>query len=73
MGEMSSLGRILIGIGILCILVGVVLVVLERFVHFGRLPGDIFVRGEHGTFYFPVVSCILISIILSVILNLFHH
>lgn len=73
MNEPSSWGRILIGLGILCILVGIILIALERFVHLGRLPGDIFVRGEHGSFYFPIVSCILISIILSVILNLFHH
>ena len=35
----------------------------------GRLPGDIRIEGEHGSFYFPVVSSILISIILTIVLN----
>ncbi len=73
MGSSSHLGRFLVGIGIVCIIAGIVISVLGRWVHLGRLPGDIFVNNEHGAFYFPVVSCILISIILSVLLNLFHR
>lgn len=73
MGGSSHLGRILIGIGIVCVIAGIVISVLGRWIHLGRLPGDILVNGEHGTFYFPVVSCILISIILSVLFNLFHR
>lgn len=69
----SQLGRILIFIGILCMIAGGVITLLGRFIHLGRLPGDILVNGEHGTFYFPVVSCIVISVVLSVLLNLFHH
>ena len=69
----SQLGRILIFIGILCVIAGVVSTLLGRFIHLGRLPGDILVNGEHGTFYFPIVSCIVISVVLSVLLNLFHH
>jgi len=34
----------------------------------GRLPGDIAVQGKHGSFYFPVVTCILISLVLTLIL-----
>ena len=73
MGGSSHLGKILIGIGIVCIIAGLVISVLCRWIHLGKSPGDILVNGEHGTFYFPVVSCILISIILSVLLNLFHR
>jgi hypothetical protein len=36
--------------------------------HLGRLPGDIIHRGEHGTFYFPLVSCLVISVVVSLIL-----
>ena len=36
----------------------------------GQLPGDIVLRGEHSTFYFPIVSCIAVSFVVSVILNL---
>jgi len=37
-------------------------------VRFGRLPGDIVVRGRNGVFYFPIVTCILLSVILSLVL-----
>ena len=73
MGEPSPLGRLLIIIGIICLTAGIVITLLGRFIHLGKLPGDILVNGEHGTFYFPLVSCLLISIILSVLLNLFHR
>lgn len=73
MGGPSSLGRILVLIGVICIIAGGVIMLLGRFIHLGRLPGDIFVNGEHGSFYFPIVSCILISIVLSIILNIFNR
>ena len=38
----------------------------------GQLPGDIIVKGEHSTFYFPVVICIAISLLVSILLNLFR-
>ena len=39
----------------------------------GRLPGDIVHRGEHSTFYFPIVSCIVVSIVLTVLLWLYNN
>ena len=36
----------------------------------GQLPGDIVLRGENSTFYFPIVSCIVVSLLVSVIINL---
>ena len=39
----------------------------------GRLPGDIVHRGQHGTFYFPLVSCLVISVAISLILWLINH
>ena len=39
----------------------------------GRLPGDIVHRGEHSTLYFPIVTCLLLSIALSLLLWLFNH
>ena len=38
----------------------------------GQLPGDIILKGENSTFYFPIVSCIAISLLVSVLLNLFR-
>jgi hypothetical protein len=39
----------------------------------GRLPGDIYVRGEHGSFYFPVTTCILVSVVLSLVIWLMNR
>lgn len=68
-----DIGRLLITLGIALIVLGGVVMLLSRFTSLGHLPGDIFIKSEHGSFYFPVISCIVVSIILSVILNLFHR
>lgn len=39
----------------------------------GRLPGDIRIEGEHGSFYFPIVTCIVLSVLLSIVLWLFRR
>ena len=70
----TELGKMLIMLGLGAILIGAVLIILSRFVSLGNLPGDIVIKGENGGgFYFPVVSCIVISIVLSVIMNLFNR
>jgi hypothetical protein len=68
------LGRTLIGIGLLLVLAGV----LSTFAgplpfRLGRLPGDISYHGKHTTFYFPVATCILLSVVLSLVLWLFRR
>ncbi len=65
---MTDLGKILIAVGALLLVVGVVIVLLGRMnVPVGRLPGDIVYRGKHATVYFPIVTSILLSIVLSLI------
>jgi hypothetical protein len=67
------MGRFLIGAGLLLLAAGVLVMVAERAgIHLGRLPGDIRIEGKRGNFYFPVVTCILISAILSLISWLFR-
>ncbi|WP_300367014.1 DUF2905 domain-containing protein [Hydrogenimonas sp.] len=62
---MPDIGRVLIGLGIVLILFGL-------FVTFiGKLPGDIVIRRENFTFYFPIATSILLSIILSLLFYLF--
>jgi hypothetical protein len=57
------------GIGRTLIVVGVVLVVMGLFLSFGRrMPGDIVWRGKNTTFYFPIVTSIVISVVLSLVL-----
>lgn len=67
------MGRWLIGAGIVLLAAGIVVMLSERVgIRLGRLPGDIRVEGKHGAFYFPVVTCILISVVVSVISWLFR-
>jgi hypothetical protein len=66
---MQQLGRALL-------IIGAVLIVIGAFLYFGgklpfrlgRLPGDIIHRGQNSTFYFPLVSCIVISVFITLIL-----
>ena len=65
------------GIGRTLILVGIALVVVGLLstlgVRIGRLPGDIEIRGKNSIFYFPIMTCILISVVLSLISWLFRR
>lgn len=64
----------LIGLGILLIVVGLLVTVGERLpLRLGRLPGDIAIRGKNGSFYFPIVTCLLISLVLSLLMWLFNR
>jgi hypothetical protein len=69
---MSELGRFLIIIGAILVLVGVVLYLSPKIPWLGHLPGDIVIKREKFSFYFPLGTCILISIILTLILYLFR-
>ncbi|MEC4029514.1 DUF2905 domain-containing protein [Bacillus subtilis] len=53
-------------------ILGAVLLIIGAVLHFvGKMPGDIFVKKGNATFFFPVVTCIIISVVLSILLNLF--
>lgn len=69
MGEMA---RVMIIIGVVLIVIGLVMLVLPRFPFLGRLPGDILIKKENLTFYFPLATSIVISIIISLILYLIN-
>ena len=59
--------KLLIIIGLLLILIGL-LYPLFRDIGLGRLPGDIVIKKENSSFYFPIVTCIVVSIVISLIL-----
>lgn len=67
---MRELGRLLILLGGVSVLVGVVLLLGARLPWLG-LPGDVVVRRGPVTFYFPLVSSVVLSIVLTLLLNLF--
>jgi hypothetical protein len=60
------MGRILVITGIVLVAAGLLWPYLAR-LGLGRLPGDIAIRGEHGGFYFPIVTCLLVSLVLTLI------
>jgi hypothetical protein len=68
---MSDLGKLLVLAGAVAILAGVVLMLAGRAnIPLGRLPGDIVYRGKNSTFYFPLATSLLVSVVLSVVLYL---
>jgi hypothetical protein len=68
---MSDLGKVLVLAGAVAILAGVVLMLAGRAnIPLGRLPGDIVYRGKNSTFYFPLATSLLVSVVLSVVLYL---
>ncbi len=64
--------RVLIGLGLLILIVGISWPVLSR-IGLGRLPGDIVIQRGETTFYFPLVTCIIISVMVSVLFWLFNR
>ena len=70
---MSGMGRMLIAAGAFLIVLGLLLILGDRLpLRIGRLPGDIYIRGKNSTFYFPLVTCLLLSVVLSLVLWLFR-
>lgn len=74
MDPLRELGRVLLVFGALLVLLGAVFYFGGRLpLRLGKLPGDIVHRGEHTTFYFPIVTCLVISVVLSLLFWLFSH
>jgi hypothetical protein len=69
---MADIGRLLIYVGLLLVVVGAVMLLAPKIPWLGKLPGDIVIRRENFSFYFPLGTCILISVILSLIMYLFR-
>ena len=67
-----DLGRIILVIGIVLVVVGGLAALGVR-LPFGRLPGDIAIEGERGGIYIPIVSMIVVSVVLTGLLNLFFR
>ena len=77
MAEWGHLGKVFVGVGLCVVLVGVLLLIADRVPGignligwFGKLPGDISIRRDNFSFSFPIVTCLLLSVILSLVLYL---
>jgi uncharacterized protein HemY len=70
MMPLSGFGKLLMLFGGILILVGAALVLAEKTPWLGRLPGDIYIQRRNFTFYFPLTTSILISVVLSLVLYL---
>lgn len=69
-----ELGRMLIVAGAVLVVAGLLITVAGRLpIKLGHLPGDIMIRGRNGAFYFPLATCILLSVVLSLILWLLRR
>ncbi len=62
--------KLLINLGLGILSIGVVYPYLKK-LGLGKFPGDIVLKGENSTFYFPIVTCIVFSLVISIILNIF--
>lgn len=69
----DGLGRIMLTVGGVLILLGVLFTLLGRFIPLGKLPGDIMIRRENFVFYFPVVTMIVVSLLLTLFFNLLRR
>jgi DUF2905 family protein len=68
---MAEMGRLLVILGLALVVIGGIVMLLGRTgVPLGRLPGDILYRGKNTTFYFPLATSIVVSVVLSAILFL---
>ncbi len=67
------MGKILIIIGLLLVIAGILVTYKIHIPFLGKLPGDIYIQGEHVQFYFPIVTSLIISIFLSLLFYLFSR
>lgn len=70
---MGELGKLLVLFGILLVVLGVILSVGPKIPWLGHLPGDIYIERARFTFYFPLTTCLLLSLILTLVLYLFRR
>ena len=68
---MNDLGKPIVFIGIILIITGTILTLAGKLYGVVKLPGDIFIKKENFSFYFPLTTCILFSIVLSALMHFF--
>ena len=69
---LGALGKTLIIFGVILLGIGLLLTLGDKIPWIGKLPGDIYIRRERFSFYFPIATCIIISLILTLLFALFR-
>jgi len=69
---MIGIGKTFIFLGIILVIIGIIFVLSGKITWIGKLPGDIYIKRDNFTFYFPITTCIIISIVLTLIAMLFR-
>lgn len=70
---MSDFGKILVFFGLILVGLGLILLYVPKIPWLGKLPGDITIKRENFTFYFPLATSILISVLLTILFSLFRR
>lgn len=73
MEPFQSIGKIILIIGLLLVVVGGLMLGLGKFFNLGKLPGDIYVQKGNFTFFFPVATMIVLSLLLTILMNIFFR
>jgi len=73
MNPLPEIGKMLIVLGVFMVIAGIFLVFMPKIPLIGRLPGDIVIRKGNFTFYFPLATCIILSILLTLIFSIFRR
>ncbi len=72
--EGMALGRTLIAIGVILVVAGLLITLGARLpLRIGRLPGDFVIRGRNSVFYFPLATCVVLSLVLSLVMWILHR
>ncbi len=74
MFSLDSIGKVLVFLGIFMILFGLFFILAGKIPFLGKLPGDIAIHTKRVNFYFPIVTCLIISLLFTIIMNIiFRH
>ena len=73
MEPFGGFGKTLILLGAVLMILGAAIVLAPKIPFLGKLPGDVHLRGKNWSFYFPVATCVVISLLLTILLNLFSR
>jgi len=69
---MPAMGKMLVILGIILVVVGLFFMFGDKIPYIGKLPGDIYIKKEKFSFYFPITTSIIISIILTILFSIFR-